>query len=373
MPVTQNVNNDDGKAPGSRIKRNWRVAVLANTKNEDLLQEPDLPPDAYGDFDSIETIELIRKTIETDCHEAKFILADENLPNALKEFDPDICFNYAEGIWGDAREAQIPAVLELFRIPYTGSRLLTNGIALDKTLTKRIWRDQGLPVAPFQEFVTGEESLAPELQFPLFIKPAREGTSMGIDDNSTVMNEGEMRERVTYIISTYKQPALVETFLPGNEYTVGQIGGPNARQFSRHPEWYNTDEYHQMPVLELDSLDAATPGIFSYVAKSKLPGEKGAPEYICPTEIEPELERDLLHIGLQAHIAIGALDVSRVDIRLDVNGNPQLLEINPIPGLTPGYSDICIQAAAEGIKHEDLILEILYLAAGRWGLLEPRV
>jgi D-alanine-D-alanine ligase len=339
------------KMPKNQTKPNWRVAVLANTKDNNLPLIPDLPPDAYGDFDSIETIHLIQSAIEKDGHETTFITANENLPYALKEFDPDICFNYAEGIWGDAREAQTPALLEMFRIPYSGSRLLTNGIALDKTLTKRIWRDQGLLVAPFQEFITGKETLFPELQFPLFIKPAREGTGMGIDDNSTVMDEGEMRERVMYIISAYKQPDLVETFLPGNEYTIGQIGGPYAKRFSRHPEWYDIDEYHQMPVLELDSLDSATPGIFSYVAKSKLPGEKGAPEYICPTEIEPELERELLHISLQAHIALGALDISRVDIRLDAHGKPCLIEIKPIPGLTPGYSDICIQAEAEGIKH----------------------
>ena len=355
-----------------QMERRWRVAVLANIKDDNLPLSTDLPPDAYGDFDSIETIRLIQNAIETDSHEARFILADKNLPYALKEFDPDICFNYAEGIWGDAREAQTPSLLEMLQIPYTGSRLLANGIALDKTLTKRIWRDQGLPVAPFQEFVTGDESVFPELTFPLFVKPAREGSGMGIDDKSIVTTENELRERVKYIIATYRQPALVETFLPGNEYTVGQIGGPFARRFSRHPEWYNADGFHQMPILELDSIKAATPGIYSYAAKAELPGEKGAPEYICPTVIEPELERELFHIGLQAHIVLGALDVSRVDIRLDANGKPCLMEINPIPGLTPGYSDICIQAAAEGIKHEELVLEILYLAAGRWGLLEPR-
>ena len=194
---------------------------------------------------------------------------------------------------------------------------------------------------------------------------------MGIDNNSTIMTERELRERVAYIIATYKQPALVETFLPGYEYTVGQIGGSHARLFSRHSEWYDADGFHQMPVLELDSIKAATPGIYGYAAKAELPGEKGAPEYICPANIEPELERELQHIGLQAHIALGALDVSRVDIRLDAKGKPQLMEINPLPGLTPGYSDLCIQAATEGILYEDLILEILYLAAGRWGLLEP--
>jgi D-alanine-D-alanine ligase len=355
-----------------QLKRKWRVAIVANLKENSLPQSPDLPPDAYGEFESVETVQLLRNAIESDGHETTLLLADKNLPRALEDYNPDICFNDAGGIQGDAREAQTPALLEMMGIPYTHSRLLTLGIALDKTLTKRIWRDFGLPVAKFQEFATADEPISPELEFPLFVKPAHEGSGMGIDNNSTVMTESEMRERVAYLIGVYKQPALVETFLPGDEYTVGQIGGPYTGQFSRHPEWYDADGFHQMPVLELDSINAATPGIYSYAAKAELPGEKGAPEYICPTEIEPELEKELLRVSLQAHLALGALDVSRVDIRLDMDGNPQLMEINPLPGLTPGYSDLCIQAAAEGIQYEDLILEILYLAAGRWGLLEPR-
>ena len=106
--------------------------------------------------------------------------------------------------------------------------MLTNAIALDKTLTKRIWRDRRLPVAPFQEFATGEESLRPELKFPLFVKPAREGTGMGVDMHARVENETEMRERAKYVINSYQQPALVETFLPGREFTVGQLGRPDS-------------------------------------------------------------------------------------------------------------------------------------------------
>lgn len=357
--------------PVNHTKHKWRVAVVSNIKDKDLPLSPELPPDAYAEFDSIETIRLIQNAIETDGHETHLLLADKSLPRVLDEYKPDICFNDAEGIQGDAREAQTPAILEMLNIPYTHSRILANAIALDKTQTKRIWRDHGLPTASFQEFATGEEPLAPELEFPLFVKPAREGSGMGIDDNSIVTSEASLRERVNYIITTYKQPALVETYLPGREFTIGLLGGPHARYFSRHPEWYNKDGFHRMPVLELDSADAATPGIYSFAAKAELPGEKGAPKYICPTDIDPTLESRLQRIGLRAHLAIGAQDISRVDIRLDADGNLQLMEINPLPGLTPGYSDMCIQAAAEGIRYEDLILEILYLAAGRWGLLEP--
>ena len=228
MSATNPSNKDGDKPPGPRMKRFWRIAVLANIKDEKKPKPEGVPSDAFADFDHIETVQSIQKAIETDGHETKFIIADENLPYALKEYNPDICFNIAEGLGGDAREAQVPALLEMLRIPYTGSRVLTNAIALDKTLTKRIWRDRRLPVAPFQEFATGDEPLRPELKFPLFVKPAREGTGMGVDMKARVENEAEMRERVKYVIHSYQQPALVENFLPGREFTVGQLGRPNG-------------------------------------------------------------------------------------------------------------------------------------------------
>jgi D-alanine-D-alanine ligase len=357
--------------PARRLKRRWRVAVIANIKDESQPLPPGVPPDAYADFDHIETIDHIRGAIETDGHQTGFILADERLPFALRQFKPDICFNIAEGLGGDAREAQIPALLELMRIPYTGSRVQTNAISLDKTLTKRIWRDRRLPVAPFQEFIAGDEPLRPDLNFPLFVKPAREGTGMGVDLNAIVRNEDELRERVSWVIGKYDQPALVETFLPGREFTVGIMGRPNAKASSRHPEWYDKDGFHRFPVLELDSSRSVTPHIYSQEAKSKSVGEKGAPKYLCPADLEPEFARKLQYLGWRAHLLLGALDVSRTDIRLDADGNPRLIEINTLPGLTPDYSDLCIQAKAEGIEYTDLILEILYLAASRWGLMQP--
>ena len=355
-----------------RMKRYWKIAVLANIKDETKPKPEGVPPDAFADFDHIETVNSIRAALETDGHQTVFIQADTDLPYALKEEAPDICFNIAEGLGGDAREAQVPALLEMFRIPYTGSRVLTNGISLDKTLTKRIWRDRRLPVAPFQEFSAENESLRPELKFPLFVKPAREGTGMGVDLKAIVNNEKEMRERIAYIVNTYQQPALVETFLPGREFTVGILGRPDVKLFSRHPEWYEKDGFHRFPVLELDSSRSVTPNVYSQASKSKDVGEKGAPDYVCPANISPELEKKLKHFALRAHSLLYALDVSRTDIRLDDEGNPRLMEINTLPGLTPNYSDLCLQATAEGIRYEDLILEILYLGASRWGMIEAR-
>ena len=367
----QNVHGEE-KPPSRRMKRYWKIAVLANIKDESKPKPEGVPPDAFADFDHIETIDSLRAALETDGHKTVFIQADMDLPYALREVKPDICFNIAEGLGGDAREAQVPALLEMLKIPYTGSRVLTNGISLDKTLTKRIWRDRRLPVAPFQEFNTAEDTLRPELKYPLFAKPAREGTGMGVDMKAIVKNEKELRERVSYIINTYQQPALIETFLPGREFTVGIMGRADAKLYSRHPEWYEKDGFHRFPILELDMSRSVTPQVYSQASKSKDIGEEGAPGYICPAKVEPELEKKLKYFALRAHQLLYALDISRTDIRLDDEGNPRLLEINTLPGLTPNYSDLCLQAQAEGIRYEDLILEILYLGASRWGMVEPR-
>jgi len=360
------------KPPHRHMKRYWKIAVLANIKDETQPKPEGVPPDAFADYDHIETIDSLRAALETDGHSTVFIQADRDLPYALRDEKPDICFNIAEGLGGDAREAQVPALLEMLGIPYTGSRVLANGISLDKTLTKRIWRDRRLPVAPFQEFNVGDEPLRPELKFPLFVKPAREGTGMGVDMKAICNNEKELRERAEYIINVYQQPALVETFLPGREFTIGILGRADAKLFSRHPEWYEKDGFHRFPVLELDSSRSVTPWVYSNEAKSKEVGADGSPGYFCPADVEPELEKKLKYFALRAHQLLNTLDVSRTDIRLDEDGNPRVMEINTLPGITPGYSDLCLQAEAEGIRYEDLILEILYLGASRWGMLAPR-
>ena len=361
------------KPPSLKMKRYWKIAVIANIKDESQPKPEGVPPDAFADFDHIETIHHIQAGLESDGHDTKFLMADRTLPQTLQEYEPDICFNIAEGLGGDAREAHVPALLEMLNIPYTGSRVLTNAISLDKTLTKRIWRDRRLPVAPFQEFIVGDEPLRPDLKYPLFVKPAREGTGMGVDTKAIVKNETELRERTKYIITSYQQPALVETFLSGREFTVGVMGRADAKLYSRHPDWYDEkDGFHRFPILELDASRSVTPQVYSQAAKAKDVGEKGAPDYICPADIDPEHEKKLKHFAYRSHVLLNALDVSRTDIRLDDEGNPRLIEINTLPGLTPDYSDLCLQANAEGISYNDLILDILYLAAGRWGLLEPR-
>jgi len=362
------IEEDKPPSRNPRPARSWRVAVIANVKGEIPLSE-DAPADAGAEFDKPETIQAIRRAIESDGHMTFFIPADSRLPLALRELNPDICFNIAEGLGGDGREAQVPALLEMMHIPYTASRVVANAVGLDKTMTKRLWREAGLPTAPFQEFITGDESLQSDMRFPLFVKPAREGPGMGMDHGSIIQHEEALRQRVQHTIQAYRQPALVEAYLPGREFTVAVMGRGDAALWSRHPQWYRADGFHRFPVLEVISQDSVTPGVYGHAAKKLNFGEAGIPVFVCPAKIKPNLAAELCALAIQAHLAVGALDISRIDLRLDRDDRPCLIEINTLPGLTPDFSDLCVIARAQGISYQDLILEILYLGAARYGLM----
>ena len=370
-PLQQQEEDEESDKPPSitpRPAKPWRVAVIANVKGETPLPL-DAPADAGAEFDKKETIEAIMAAIASDGHQVIFLSADPSLPFVLKDVQPDICFNIAEGIIGDGREAQVPALLEMLHLPYTASRVLANAVALDKTMTKRIWQNMGLPTAAFQEFITGHEPVSPDLTYPLFVKPAREGTGMGMDGGAIVHNECDLRARVAWVIESYKQPALVEDFLTGREFTIGVLGRPDAPLYTPRPQWYEATGFHRFPVLEIDNSVSVTPGVYGHIAKTLHTGESGVPGFLCPADVDSELADKLHTLAYQAHMAIGSLDVSRVDFRMDSHGNPKLLEINTLPGLTPDFSDLCVISKAEGISYRELVLEILYLGASRWGLM----
>lgn len=343
----------------------WRIALIANLK-EDSVVEEDSPPDAKAEFDQVVTINAIRDALESYGHEVHYLPGNKNLPFAITELNPDICFNLAEGLRGDGREAQIPALLELLEIPYTGSKVVTNAISLDKTQTKRIWREAGLPTAPFREFSSIDGIRNAALRFPLFVKPTREGTGMGIDPAALVRNNKELAERVTWVINTYNQPALVEEYLPGREFTVGFIGNAGRLTNRRRQDVYSEEGYHWFPILEIDTQDSISPGIYGHTAKEKELFTEGAPEYICPAQISERLKERMINHTKKAAEALNVLDFGRVDIRLGAGGEPFLLEINTLPGLNPEVSDLCIMAKSEGLDYNLLINEILNLAAERY-------
>ncbi len=356
-----------GTTVGKNRKPPWRIALVANLKDE-FEPDPDDPPDAGAEFDQEETVQAIARALESDGHWVHFCLADHTLPEALMNLRPHLCFNIAEGISGDGREAQVPALCEMLGIPYTASRLVAHAISLEKAQTKRIWWAHGLPTAPFVEVHSLAEVDQIELPFPLFAKPVREGTGMGVDMASVLYSRQDLRQRVAWLLENYRQPVLVETFLPGREFTVGFLGGPGDRYARHRPELYGPDGYHWFPVLEIDARRSASPGIYSHTAKEREIGEEGAPEYLCPADISPDLMARLIDLTRQASEALGVYDVARVDFRVGPDGEPYLLEINTLPGLNPALSDLCIMAAAEGMPYDVLITEILYLAAARWNL-----
>ena len=348
------------------LKQEWKIAIVANIKDDNTTIWSDSSPEIAAEHDRIETINDIKNVLEDQGHKTVFIPADKNLLKKLAGEKPDICFNLAEGLGGDSREAQVPAILEYLRIPYTGSRVLASAISLNKTLTKRIWRDNKLHVAPFQEFIKGDEQLQADLTFPLFVKPSREGAGMGIEASSIVQNESELRKYAEYIILNFKQPALVETYLPGREFTVGILGNSENK---RLPDWYTHNGYHFFPITEVETSKTATPGVYTKALKEKSVGDISGVQTLCPAVIDSDLEKQIYLLALRSHNAIGTFDVSRTDIRLDANEEPTLIENNTFPGLTKNHSDLCLQAQAEGTSYSDLILEILYLGASRWGML----
>ncbi len=345
--------------------RRLRVALLFNLKHNVPLP-PDAPPDALAEYDTEETVEALKKALEAGGHEVIPLEGDVTLLDTIRQVKPDICFNICEGHRGDARESQVPALLEMLGIPYTGSKILAHALSLDKAMAKRVWRDCGLPTAPFQVFVRGDEPLDPSLRFPLFAKPSREGSGMGINERSILHDEKELREQVRWLIKTYRQPALVEEFLPGREFTVGLIGNTLQPGVKPPSDFYDERGFHVFPPMEVDlSPVAESGGLYTSQVKTEKPL---APRYLCPAPIDEELERELKRLAVAAFEAIGALDVARVDLRLGSDGKPYLMEINTLPGLNPHYSDMVLVARAEGVSYERLINEILNLALIRYGL-----
>jgi D-alanine-D-alanine ligase len=350
----------------------FRVALLANLKKNAPKFEG-MPADQWDDLDSEKTIQALIEAIQAGGHECEFLEGDLTLWDTVQKYKPDICYNISEGHFGDAREAQVPAMLEMLRIPYTGSKVLTLALALDKPMTKRVLTYHDLPTPPFQTIEEVDEELSPDLTFPLFVKPSREGTGMGVSAKSIVQNEEQMREQIAFITERYKQPALVERFIDGREVTVGVVGNlarPTAR---RLPDDEDSPRIvrglHFLPPMEVDLKPFEDSDIvYGNRLKVDLADQLN---YLCPAPLSDEMVEELNWWTAAVFRVTGALDVSRVDFRLDMHDNfkPYILEINPLPGLSPGISDLVIEAAAQGIEHAGLVNMILNAALKRYGMI----
>ncbi len=348
------------------------VALLANLK-KNAPTWPGMIPDQWDDLDSQETIEAIMAALRAGGHRVTFLEGDISLYDSLRLVKPDICFNICEGHFGDSREAQVPALLEMLRIPYTGSRVLTLALALDKPMTKRVLAYHSLPTPAFQVFERANEPLDPDMRFPLFVKPSREGTGMGVSAESIVRDESELRVQIERQLARYNQPILAERFIAGREVTVGIVGNLTTPVARRVPEDEDARRILRgltfLPPVEVNvaAYQEQEGGVYTNRMKTELAHES---YYLCPAPLTGDQVEELQWLAAAVFRVTGCLDVARIDFRLEANDHeqPYILEVNPLPGLNPGYSDLCVEARAAGWTYEELINRILDEAIKRHGL-----
>ncbi len=350
-----------------------KVALTFNVKpeSETFLQElspvqkntqhqPEKAVDTYAEWDTWETINSIKNALAL-YNDVELVEANESAFEKFKQMQPDIVFNFAEGLKGISREAQIPAMLDMLDIPYTGSDPLTLATCLDKARTKEVLTYHGIPNPKFILADTVEKISDHCLRFPLIVKPYSEGSGKGIFSTSYVKNQEELIREVNRVLSEYEQPALIEEFLPGREFTVAVLG--------------NDDETEVLPVVEInynDFPDGFIP-IYSFEAKWILDTRENPLDvFTCPADISKDLELQIKDTVLKAYKTLRCKDWSRIDVRMDADNIPNIIEVNPIPGILPNPEDnSCFPKAAKtvGLSYDDIVNNVLYVAAKRHKLL----
>ncbi len=302
-----------------------------------------------AEFDSPATIQALEEALQTWGVQVERIGNGQRLAERLVHGDRwDLVFNIAEGLRGRSREAQVPALLELYGVPYTFSDSLVCALTLDKALTKQVIRAAGLPTPRFQ-VVTSEADVARiALNGWLFVKPVAEGTGKGVDRHSRVRTRQQLLQVCRRLLHRFHQPVLVEDYLPGREFTTGVLGSDRNA--------------HALGTLEIRVRSEAKTREYSYAIKEQ------CERWVCylPLEQGP-LRRKIEALALRVHRVLNCRDASRVDFRLDAFGRPSFLEINPLPGLHPTHSDLPMIAAQEGLTYRDLIGAIVRSACARIG------
>lgn len=387
--------------------KKFQVALLysmfANAPQE--AADEDTPWDKWNELDSEGSVAGYERALREMGHDVIPLEGDHTLIANLHKYKPDICFNTCEGHRGRSREAQVPAILDMLGIPYTGSGVMSLAIALDKAMTKRVLQFYSIPTPAFQVFVTGNEPTDPRLNFPLFAKPSLEGSGIGIMAKSICRTPRELREQVRYLLHAYKQPVLVEEFIEGREITTGIVGnlmprgswikekkrleaeralqaqsvsanlepasgnGHSANGKKAPVREYYYSGVRVLPPLEIDfSPLKDTAPLYGSEIKHNNPW---GPKYLCPAPLSAKLTSQIGRWTVATFRALECFDFARVDYRIRESDNlPMVIEINPLAGLTEGLSDIVIEANAAGISYSELINMILETALRRYGMLD---
>jgi D-alanine-D-alanine ligase len=324
-----------------------RIGLTYNLKKNVVSEAPD----SEAEYDNIETVLAIKNALEGAGFTLQLMEADEQMPSLLAQHTVDIVFNIAEGIQGRGREAEVPAILNYYRIPFTGSDETTLCIALDKALTKRILASYRIRTPRY--FVVSNERprLSRNIRFPVIVKPNAEGSSKGISDVAIAADAKELRALLDLNFRLYRQDMLVEEYIHGREFTVGILGnGSDARVF---------------PPMEIVYLNNDSRyNIYSFNVKKDY---KRLIRYECPASIDAEIEAEMMETAKKVYDILECKDLSRMDFRLSEDGRPYFIEINPLPGLAPGYSDFPMIAEFNGMSYEALVRGVLASALKRYG------
>jgi D-alanine-D-alanine ligase len=321
-----------------------KVAVLANLK-EDAPVSPEDPPGRWDDLDDRLTVDTILESLTALGHEGKYFPAALESIEDLKDFHPDLCFNSAEGHYGDSREAQIPAVLDMLQIPYTCAGVLGMMLSHNKHMAKTQFQQMDLPTARFMTVEDSENIPESDLKYPMFIKPASEGSSIGINEAAVVRNFSQLHKQVKWALSQLHSVVLVEEFIEGREFTVGVLGE------------------EALPVVEIISPT----GYYSNAQKEDFESEVYR---VCPADLTELQTHEFQHLALRAKAVLKLEDVCRMDMRMDNAGNPYILEVNPIPLMYPDpeQASLIYAAHAAGYTYTDVVKKIIESAAKRWGI-----
>ena len=317
--------------------------------------------DEFAEWDAPATIAAVESALSR-LGKVVRLEATEDFPERLRQIRPDIVFNIAEGFRGVNREAQVPAICEFFGIPYSGSDPFTLTLCLDKAKTKETLAFHGIPTPRFAvvEDIGELQTRTADLELPLFVKPLHEGSSKGITDRNLCFDRDHLARQTLFLLENYQQPVLVEEYLPGKEFTCAVLGNGNRATV--------------LPLvgMNFESLpDGALP-IYSFDAKFVWDRPDNPLEiFQCPARITKELQASIERVTLDAFRVLGCRDWARIDVRLDAAGNPNVLEVNPLPGILPDPADnSCLPKAARaaGIGYDELIQSCLKYAAARQGV-----
>jgi len=318
---------------------------IAYDLREDYLAE------GYGDeetaeFDRLDTIEAIEGALQHLGFETNRIGNIRKLVARLVAGDRwDMVFNIAEGLRGFGREAQVPALLDAYDIPYTFSDPLVLSLTLHKGMTKHVIHDLGIPTPEFTIVETTSDIDAVHLAFPLFAKPVAEGTGKGISASSKIMTTKDLDSVCRRLLAAFDQPVLLETFMPGREFTVGITG--------------TGEEAMALGAIEVVLNKDAEPGAYSYTNKKKFE------DYVEYRLMKDEMAQKAIEVSLAAWRGLGCRDGGRIDLRADAQGAPRFLEVNPLAGLNPEISDLPILCNLSGISYQELIRRIMESALKR--------